>query len=80
MADQRGEKAEPSRCVVCGHAESKHNDLYYCQVRSKTRGDCTCNGFTAHRSGIRPGWPYGGTDKGLVGVQTGSRTEEADHG
>lgn len=38
MTDIRGYK-----CSVCAHALSSHNDLGYCQVRSKRDGECCCD-------------------------------------
>lgn len=45
---------EVERCPECGHALSRHNELGYCSVTSRTKGDCMCGSV---RTPITPASP-----------------------
>ena len=37
------------RCDICKHALSVHNELGYCWVRSRSKGDCMCDRTASSR-------------------------------
>lgn len=39
--------ARTPRCDLCGHALSVHNELGYCWVSSRTKGQCPCDMTTS---------------------------------